>query len=170
MKESKASNLNVVIPVITKRKNNSLRIQQDFRNCPSMCEQHTSHLTDINYLMKKFKPDELAAYIQAKNERRAEITGHDFSQEPDLQEAKNRVYQLKSAFEALDPKVKMNFKNHVEFCKFIDNPKNQQMMLDLGLMTKREIAANTTDTGITTTEEEAAPSQSKNAQSSPPKP
>lgn len=145
--------LNEVIRIVTKRKNGTLRIQQDFQFCPTMAEQHTAHLTDINYLIERYKPDELAAYIAAREEYRQEIIGHDFSQEPNLQEAKNITYQLKKNFEELPEEVRSNFKNHVEFLKFIDNPANQEKMLKLGLMTKTEIAKNTTDPTPTPTKE-----------------
>lgn len=138
--------LNEILTLVTHRKNGSTRIQQDFQFCPTMAEQHTAHLSDINYLMKKFKPDELAAYITARGQHKQEIIGHDFSTEPSLQGAKNIVYNLKQSFEALDPEVKQNFKSHVEFLKFIDNPANAEKMLKLGLMTKKEIAQNSTPT------------------------
>jgi len=108
-----------------------------------MAEQHTAHLSDINYLMQRFQPDELAAYIAARSQYRREILGHDFSQEPSLQEAKNITYKLKQEFENLPDDVRVNFKNHVEFLKFIDNPANQEKMIKLGLMTKREIQQHT---------------------------
>lgn len=148
--------LNEMKVIVTKRPNGTLRIQKDFQYCPTMTEQHTSHMTDLNYLMAKYKPDELAAYIAAKNQARQEIIGHDFSSEPNLQEAKNSVYQLQKNFEALDPEIKQHFRNHIDFLKFIDNPANAEKMLKLGLMTKREIKDNTTPTTTTTTQEEKA--------------
>lgn len=130
---------NEVITVTTKRPNGTLRIQQDFQNCPTMAEQHTAHLTDINYLIKKYAPDELAAYLAARSQHRQEILGHDFSAEPTFQEARNITYQLKQAFDNLSDEIKNNFKNHVEFLKFIDNPANAEKMVKLGLLTKKEI-------------------------------
>ncbi|WNK14456.1 MAG: internal scaffolding protein [Microvirus sp.] len=139
--------LNVVKDVVTVRKDGTLHIAQDFSACPTMCEQHTAHLSDLNYLIAKYKPDELAAYIAARSAYKQEIVGHDFSIEPNLQDAKNIAYQLKKSFEELDDDVKIHFKNHVEFLKFIDNPANQEKMLALGLMTKREIK-NHTEPGL----------------------
>lgn len=121
------------------RKNGTLRIALDYSNCPSLAEQHTAHLTNINYLMAKYQPDELAAYIAARNQYRQEILGHDFSQEPSLQEAKNSVLHLKTAFEKLPEDIKNQFKNHVEFLKFIDNPSNQEKMIKMGLLKQKQI-------------------------------
>lgn len=131
--------LNEVIKVITKRPNGTTRIQQDFQFCPTMAEQHTAHLTDINYLIERHKPDELAAYIAARSQYRQEIIGHDFSKEPSLQEAKNLVYQSQVNYNNLPEDIKKHFRNHVEFLKFVDNPANAEKMVKLGLLTKQEI-------------------------------
>lgn len=130
---------NKVIIKKTRRKDGSLRIQQDFSNCPTLAEQHTAHMTDINYLIQKFKPDELAAYIAARNQYRQEIIGHDFSAEPSMQEARNIVYRSQQEFENLDEDIKRNFKNHVEFLKFIDNPANAEKMVKLGILKPKQI-------------------------------
>lgn len=145
--------LNEVIILTSQRKNKSVRVQQDFQFCPTLTEQHTGHLTDLNYLVSKYKPDELAAYIAAKSAHRQEIVGHDFSQEPSLQDANNEVYRIKKAFEQIPEEIRSQFRNHVEFLKFIDNPANQEKMIKLGLLDKQEIA-NLTTTPQTTTKEE----------------
>lgn len=127
------------IIVETKRPDGSVRIQQDFSACPTLAEQHTAHLTDLNYLISKYKPDELAAYIAARNVHRREILGHDFSQELSLQEAQNVIVRSRQAFEDLPEDIKSKFKNHVEFIKFIDNPANVDKMIQLGILTKDQI-------------------------------
>jgi len=169
MKEEiiKEGKLNEVITRTILRKNGTTRIQQDFEFCPTLAEQHTANVTDINWLMKQYKPDELAAYIAAKNQHRLELIGHDFSKEPNLQEAKNITYQLKQNFDALPEEVRSNFKNHVEFLKFIDNPANQEKMLKLGLMTKKEITQNVTP--VTPTTQEAKEPKEQKKESSPTK-
>lgn len=128
------------VPIVHERfENNRRRISFDYSNCPTMAEQHTAHLTDINYLMEKYAPDELAAYLAARSSHRQEILGHDFSQEPSLQDSMNVVVQSRKAFDELPDDVKMHFKNHVEFLKFIDNPENTEKMIKLGILTKKEI-------------------------------
>lgn len=121
------------------RPNGTLRIQQDFSYSPTMAEQHTAHLTDINYLIKKYKPDELAAYIAARNQYRQEILGHDFAAELTLQEAKNVVYRSQQEFEALPDDLKHQFKNHVEFLKFVDNPANAHKLIKAGYITQSQL-------------------------------
>lgn len=146
--------LNEVVTVYRKRPDGTLEIGYDYSACPTMAEQHTSHLTDINHLMEKYKPDELAQYIVAKNSQRQEIMGHDFAAEPSLQEAKNIIYTLRQGFENLPDDIRVHFKNHVEYLKFIDNPANQEKMLALGLMTKKEIAETSTAPLTTRTQDE----------------
>lgn len=93
--------LNEILYIRTKRKNGTIRVQQDFTFCPSMTEQGTAHLTDLNYLMDKYAPDELAQYIAAKTMYRKEIIGHDFANEPSMQEALNVVYKSRVTFDSL---------------------------------------------------------------------
>lgn len=131
--------LNEVIIKETRRPNGSLRIQQDFSYCPTLAEQHQAHMTNVNYLIAKYKPDELERYLQLRASQRREIIGHDFSQEPSLQGAKNVVYQMRQRFEALPEEIKKEFKSHVDFIKFIDNPANAEKMIKLGLLKQAEI-------------------------------
>lgn len=131
--------LNEVIVIRTQRENGSWDIAQDFSNCPSMAEQHTAHLTDVNYLMAKYTPDELSQFIAARAQYRQEIIGHDFSKEPSLQEAKNHVYNARKIFESMDETIQNQFKSPLEFFKFIDNPANAEKMVKLGLVKANEI-------------------------------
>lgn len=131
--------LNKVIIQETKRANGTTRIQQDFSNCPTLAEQHTAHLSDLNYLIQKYKPDELAAYIAARSQYRQEIVGHDFSKEPSLQDALNMIHLSKNEFENLPEEIRVNFKSHLEFIKFLDNPANAEKMTKMGILTKQQI-------------------------------
>lgn len=139
--EETQGKLNEVIKVVTRRPNGTLRIQQDFRFCPTMAEQHTAHLTDLNYLIEKYKPDELAAYIAARSQYRTEVLGHDFSQELSMQEARNVIYRSQQEFEALPEEIRSSFRNHLEFLKFIDNPANADKMIKLGLLKPQQVEA-----------------------------
>lgn len=151
--------LNEVRVLEIRRKNGSLRVQSDYQFCPTMCEQHTAHLSDLNYLMEKYQPDELAAYLAARTAHRREILGHDFSVEPSLQEAMNITYRVRQAFENLDEDVRKHFRNHVEFLKFIDNPANEEKLVKLGLLTKKEVAEFKDPVATTTTQEAKEPKE-----------
>lgn len=131
--------LNELIVHEGRRPDGSYYYHLDFSNCPSMAEQHSARETDLNYLIERYKPDELAAYMAARAQYKREIIGHDFSIEPNYQEARNITYQLKSAYDNLSDDIKNHFKSHVDFLKFIDNPANAEKMVKLGLLTKKEI-------------------------------
>lgn len=135
LRELSESDFNKMIVVETIRPNGSVRIQYDYSNCVSLTEQHTSHLSDINYLMEKMKPDELANYIATRNQHRREITGYDFSAEPSLQSAMNSVYAAKSVFSGLKPEIQNQFRNALEFFKFVDNESNKERLISLGILT-----------------------------------
>lgn len=124
---------------VTVRKNGRLRIQYDYSSCPSKTDPSQARDTDINYLMERYKPDELANYIAARNMNRQEIVGHDFSQEPDLQGAKNAVYRMEQAFLELPEEIRRQFESPLAFFKFIDNPANEEKMLKMGILTKKQV-------------------------------
>nr|QJB20940.1 MAG: internal scaffolding protein [Microvirus sp.] len=134
-----SAKLNEVIIHETRRPDGSLRVQQDFSYCPSLAEQHLAHMTDLNHLIAKYKPDELAAYIAARSQYRREIIGHDFSVELSLQDAHNAVYAAKKIFQELPEEVKNNFRSTLDFIKFIDNPANAEKMVKLGLISKKQV-------------------------------
>lgn len=150
--------LNQIITKTSIRLNGTLRVQHFYDYCPTLAEQHTAHLTDINYLIARYKPDELAAYIAARSVRRPEILGHDFSLEHDLQSAKNVVYAAKQIFDGLDDEHKIQFRNTLEFVKFIDNPQNAEKMVKMGLITpqQRDTVVPPPPTRTTTQEEATA--------------
>lgn len=148
----------------TKRENGSVRIQQDFEFCPSLTDQHSAKETDLNYLMEKFQPDELANYIVARSRSRPEITGYDFSQEPTLQEAKNEAYRLSEAFKTLPEEIQSTFKSVGKFLDYIDDEKNVDAMIKMGLLSRKKIeeikADPTKTTNQTTNTPESAPKTS----------
>lgn len=131
--------LNQIITITTRRPNGTLRVQYDYSNCISRTDPTGAEMTDLNYLVNKYTPNELANYLAMKNMGKQPIMGHDFSKEPNLQDSMNEVVRLQNEFKKLSPEVHAHFKNVHEFLKFTDNPKNVEQMLKLGLATKKEI-------------------------------
>lgn len=111
-----------------------IRIQQDYSDVPTQTDQTQKDENNITVLMQKYKPDELAAYLAAKNLRRPEIVGHDFSQEPDLQGAKNQAYLIQKQFNEL-PKYIQEYFDHkpAEYLKFCENPQNHKQLKEWNL-------------------------------------
>lgn len=113
------------------------RVQQDFSECPSQTDQSQIHENNINELMKKYKPDELAAYLTAKNSYKKEINNHDFSQEPSLMQAMNKAKEIQDEFEKLPQGIQLLFKGKpAEFLKYADDPKNRPQLEKWGLAQK----------------------------------
>lgn len=143
VREIKESDLNKLIVHEHKRSNGSLRVQLDFSNCVSLTEQHSAQETDVNYLVQKYSVDELANYLALKP--RAALPdlndGYDASVELNPQNARNAVYAAKQAFNELPEEVRNQFRHPVEFFKFIDNPLNQEKMIRLGLIKKKDVQA-----------------------------
>ena len=123
----------------TVRPNGSLRLQFDYTYCTSCTDVSSAHLTDLNYLIEKYRPDELAQYIAARSQYRAEILGHDFSQEPNLQDAKNLIYKSRQEFESLPQDIRNHFKSHLDFLKFMENPQNKEKAIRIGLLSPEQI-------------------------------
>lgn len=147
-----SAKLNEVIIRQTRRADGSLRVQQDFSYCPSLTEQHLAHMTDLNHLIAKYKPDELASYIAARSQYRREIIGHDFSMELSLQDAHNAVYAAKKIYSELEPEVRNQFRSTLDFIKFIDNPANAEKMVKLGLISRKQVDSMNTGTAKDATE------------------
>lgn len=125
------------IPYTYMNKNQTPRVIQDFTGCTSITDATSANLTDINFLMEKYKPDELQLYLAARAQNRQQpIEGYDFTKEPDINTAMNEVARMKEAYQSLPYEVRQQFKNYVEFMKFADNPQNLQKLKDMGLITE----------------------------------
>lgn len=113
------------------------REQQCFADCPSQADQSQRDENNINVLMKKYKPDELAAYLAAKNLQRPEIINHDFSEEPELMQAMNVAKKIEDQFNELPESIRVMFKGKpAEFLKYCENPKNRKQLETWGLAAK----------------------------------
>lgn len=131
--------LNQLVMIVEKRADGTVSMAPDFRFCPTLTDQHAAHTTDINYLMEKYQPDELATYMASRNQFRQEILGVDFSEEPQLQDAMNTRLKLQQAFEKLDPDIRNHFRNHVEFLRYLENPQNKEKLIKIGLLKEKQI-------------------------------
>lgn len=128
---------NELITRVSKRPDGSTNVEYDYSQCENLTEQHTANLTDINYLIKKYTPDELSIYLASKF--RQPIEGWDFSKEPNLQESMNEIYRLKQAFQAFPEEIKNQFKNYADFVKYADNPANFEKLVKLGLIEQKPV-------------------------------
>ena len=129
----------VIVKTTIRKKGAKRRIREYYDACPSRTDPTGRWETDINHLIKKYSPDELAMYLAARNTHRQEITNHDFSNEPTLQDARHQLYKIGKVFENLPPEVKGRFGTPLEFMKFMDNPDNEEIMTKLGFVKKKDM-------------------------------
>lgn len=126
------------------------RIIQDFSETVSLTDQHTASMNDLNYLVQRYTPDELTNYLIAKGRSHPPIQGHDFSKEPSLQDAMNEVIRIKKIYNDLPQEIQAQFKNPLDFVKFVDNPQNAQRLVKMGLLQTEELPQQTTTNQTTT--------------------
>ena len=135
----KEGRFNEVIVIEERRPDGSLRVAYDFEFCPSLTDQTQAHMSDLNYLIAKFKPDELSAYMAARNSYRQEILGHDFSMEPELADAKAMVNAARNVMQMLPAEVLQQFHSPLDFLRYLDNPQNQEALIKAGILTRKDI-------------------------------
>jgi len=131
--------LNQVIVNEYMREDGSVAVEYDYQYCPSQTDQTQAHMSDLNYLVAKYKPDELAAYMAARNSYRQEVLGHDFSVEPSHMEAKNIIKNAEDLINRLPAHIRDSFRSPLDFVKFVDNPQNTEILVKSGLANLKEI-------------------------------
>nr|AVQ10245.1 internal scaffolding protein VP3 [Gokushovirinae environmental samples] len=100
---------------------------------PSMTKQSFKEECDINNIVRKF---EATGQIDHINQAHAQGLFTDLPTGLDLQTALNMKQQAESAFMALPAKIRAQFDNDpVEFVTFVEDPANQQQLIDWGLAT-----------------------------------
>lgn len=131
--------------VIGKRPNGSLRVSFIYDEVPSMTEQHGRQEADINYLVAKYKPDELANYLMQRFARKQPLpdlnSGYDYSRELTKQEALNVVADVRREYMDLPEDVRAHFKSPSQFMKFIDKPGQLENLVKKGFMTQEKANA-----------------------------
>lgn len=116
------------------------RIQRDWTEVPSHTDQSQRDENNINVLMEKYKPDELAQYLAQKNGHRPEINNHDFSEEPTLQNAMNSAYEINKIFESMPEQIQKYFdRKPAQFLEFCENPQNIPQLKEWGLYNLKEL-------------------------------
>jgi len=106
---------------------------QLFTGSESPTEQAHKDDCDINQVVAKYSGDELRALM---NNRPAIFA--DLVSAPSYQQSLDIVRNAEEQFNALPSKVRKEFDNDPRaFLAFVEQPKNAQKLIDLGLATKR---------------------------------
>jgi len=97
----------------------------------SRTQQHFKDECDINTIVRKYRTQGVVPVGTSKEE----LFG-DFTNVPDLQEAMGIAARANQQFAALPSHMRERFNNDpLEFIDFVNDPKNQDAMADLGMMT-----------------------------------
>lgn len=106
---------------------------------PSKTIQSQKDASDINNIVKKYRPGELLAESEAAIKQYG-----DFTIINEFDEAQNVVAKAKQSFDQLPATIREKFNNNPgEFFEFATNPANNEELVKLGLATKIEKIAET---------------------------
>lgn len=102
----------------------------DCSNDEIIVEQSHKEEVDINNIIKRHGMDliQKTAALRAPDMQFDDVTGNDF------QEAMNIILKAEGTFMDLPSKVRKQFNNSpAEFLDFVQNPDNEQALIDMGL-------------------------------------
>lgn len=117
---------------------NRERVQKKFEK-PSLTKQSFKQECDINLIMKRFKKSVGTDYL-SKYQGYVQGQYGDFSGVADYRSALDQINQAQAVFGALPSKVRLRFENDAaKFLDFVQDPKNLDEMVTLGLATKKEV-------------------------------
>lgn len=108
------------------------KIKKTF-NTPGRTQQHFKNECDINYIMRKYAKTGVLTDPNAING--SQPTFGDFSNLPDLQEAKQIVIDANLMFEGLNSKIRKRFGNDpIKLIEFLRDPENKEEAIKLGIV------------------------------------
>jgi len=88
---------------------------------------------DINTILKKYQKTGLLSHVSQYQGRY-----EDLPSEIDYQQSLNAIIAAEESFSSLPSKIRARFGNDpAEFLQFVENPANENEMIDLGLATRR---------------------------------
>ena len=100
---------------------------------PSRTKQNFQAECDINGILARYEKTGLITHVKTNEKTYANLVG--FS---DYHSSLNQVIAAQEAFQALPSHIRSRFGNDPgQFVKFMENPKNQEEAIELGLATRR---------------------------------
>ncbi|AXH78034.1 MAG: internal scaffolding protein [Microviridae sp.] len=151
---------------ITKRADGRVRVQT-INEEPSKTQQQFKDECDINNIVKKFSTTGEFTHLTSKEGRYA-----DFSQITDYRDMLDTVLYAQEAFASLPADVRLRFQNNpAELLEFVQNPKNYDEGVKLGLVQPRAQGSNVNTNDLNdlkTTEPKAQKTKSQKTNDSTP--
>nr|QXN72775.1 MAG: internal scaffolding protein [Microvirus sp.] len=113
------------------------RVVKEFHK-PSLTKQSMRDECDINFILKKHQKQ---GTLDSLRKTKPEVYG-DFSDSGSYQEALNIVMDAQEQFAGLSANVRKFFDNDPEkFLAFMEDPRNAEKWIELGLATRRQVDA-----------------------------
>lgn len=104
-----------------------IRVAQDVGPEPHATKQSFRDDTDVNKIMSKFQRTGILSHVNKYSGMYGEIPALDF------QEAQNLIIRARQMFADLPSAIRSRFKDPGEFLEFVQDPKNQPQLEELGL-------------------------------------
>lgn len=109
------------------------KVTRKFR-LKSMTKQSMKDETNINNIMRKFEKNGVIAHLNEKQKQYG-----DYTEVQDYQASLNQVMHAQELFMELPATIRTRFSNDPgQFLSFVQDPKNQKELVDLGLATAPE--------------------------------
>lgn len=120
--------------IIIRRPNGTLRVITHLQKEDEKTNQSFKTECDINQIIKKYKTTGQITHLNSKTGRYMDVTNA-----PDLKEALQTAIHAADAFNSLPATLRKRFSNDPqEFLQFLDDPKNADEAVQLGLLRKTE--------------------------------
>lgn len=118
---------------ITTRANGSIKIQS-VNEKPSRTKKSLRDMVNVNTILRKYRQTGIITHVTSKDG-----TYGDFTEIKDFSGALNTVIKAKQQFELLPAEVRSRFGNDPQqLIKFLQDPKNNEESVKLGLRVKRD--------------------------------
>jgi len=106
----------------------------DFTDDPGMTEQSHKDACNVNNIIKRMTTTGAVTHLNKMEARYGDVSGVDF------QTALEIVQGAEDSFNKLPSGVRKEFKNNPAlFLDFVNNPENEDKLVEMGLATRREL-------------------------------
>jgi phage internal scaffolding protein len=110
----------------------------------SLTQQHFQEECDIINIIKRHDRNGIIEHVQ-----RGQARYGDFSEVTDYREALDLVQDANNEFMKIPADIRKQFNNNPgEFLNFVNNPENEEEMIQMGFVKKSEDVSSSTETAI----------------------
>lgn len=120
-------------PIFHQRNSVSGRTREPF-HCSGdpITKQHHKNECDINLILSRYQKTGVLDHVKNSQPDYADLSDY-----PNYHDSMNAVIEARDAFLTLDSSIRKKFANDPSnFLDFVSDPKNEQEMIEMGLITK----------------------------------